>query len=73
MRWGIALILAGLVLASCSHTEPPKPVLMTPSSRLIFHDGTHGIWTMCDRGTRLYMTHEGLFQAVPNGCLSGEP
>lgn len=72
MRW---LMLAVAALAvGCAKTPPPEPMLMTPNSRLIYHDTNgHAVWTWCDRGNRVYMTHRGAFQVVPNGCQNGEP
>lgn len=76
-RRGVGLVaLVALALVGCSGNKaaPPEPVLITPNSRLIYHDTNgHAVWTTCDRGTRLYLTHDGRFQAVPNGCLNGEP
>lgn len=69
------LVLVALFLAACRASAPaPTPVLMTPQSRLIYHDTEgHGIWTQCDRGNRIYMTQGGQFQVVPGGCQNGEP
>src|SRR5262245_15950803 len=54
-------LLAVLALVGCasSDKDKPRPMLMTPQSRLIYHDGTHGLWTTCDRGNRVYLSHEG--------------
>jgi hypothetical protein len=67
----LAIVTAGLFLG-CAKEKPPS-MLMTPQSRLIYHDGTTGLWTTCDRGNRVYMTHAGLVQVIPYGCLDGQP
>jgi hypothetical protein len=72
MRPMMLAMAAGLLIVGCS-ADKPRPMLMTPQSRLLYHDGTTGIWTVCDRGTRLYLTHAGFFQVVPYGCLDGQP
>jgi hypothetical protein len=68
----VLAMAAGFLFFGCG-AEKPRPVLMTPQSRLIYHDGTYGLWTACDRGHRVYMTHAGLFQVVANGCSDGQP
>jgi hypothetical protein len=76
MRFGVLAVLAvGLLgLASCSSkTEAPRIQQMTPGTRLIYHGGKEGVYTMCDRGNRVYMNENGNFQVVPNGCPHGEP
>lgn len=71
MRRLMVLLTLGWLALGCSKE---KPVLMTPGSRLIYHDGAgHGLWTSCDRGNRVYMTHTGLYQVVPGGCPDGQP
>lgn len=68
------LILGVLTLVGCSSGRSPSPVLMTPSSRLIYHDTEgHSLWSICDRGARVYMTQAGNFWVVPGACLGGEP
>jgi hypothetical protein len=71
----IVLILGlGLALVACAKKPEVEPVLMTPNSRLIYHDQNgNAVWTWCDRGARVYQTHGGNFQVVPNGCPNGEP
>jgi hypothetical protein len=73
MRYMGLAVVAGLFLFGCSSADKPRPMLMTPQSRLIYHDGTYGLWTLCDRGHRVYMTHAGLFQVVANACPDGQP
>jgi len=64
----------GLFLAACGGSgDKPKLQPMTPNSRLIYHGGAFGVYTMCDRGNRVYMTETGLFQVVPGGCPDGQP
>jgi hypothetical protein len=72
MRRVALCLVIGALLLSCS-ADKPQPMLMTPQSRLLYHDGTTGLWTVCDRGNRVYLTHAGLFQVVPYGCLDGQP
>lgn len=74
MRRILVLAVAGFILTSCGGGDKPQPVLMTPNSRLIYHDTAgHGIFTFCDRGARVYQTNTGAFWVVPNGCPNGEP
>jgi hypothetical protein len=72
MRHVMLAIVTAAVLCGCTSNAKP-PMLMTPQSRLIYHDGTTGLWTTCDRGNRVYMTHAGLVQVIPYGCLDGQP
>lgn len=74
------LLLLPLLLLGCKSAPEPQPVLMTPSSRLIFHDSQgHALWSFCDfrggatTGARVYMTHSGSFWVVPGGCPDGNP
>jgi hypothetical protein len=75
MRLGVIAVLAVslLTLVSCSSKEPPRVQQMTPGTRLIYHGGKEGVYTMCDRGNRIYMNEQGGFQVVQNGCPYGEP
>ena len=71
-RWGL-IGLGVLALSGCGAKEP-APVMMVPNTRLIYHDQAgHGIFTFCDRASRVYQTTSGNFWVVPNGCPSGEP
>ena len=64
------LIVLGAVVAACvgcgSKTTIP------PGSRLIMQ-GNVPLWTVCDRGNRLYVTEKGMMQLVPMGCVDGQP
>lgn len=69
----LAVVTAGLFLG-CGKKEPPPPMLIAPNSRLLYSSGTVGnIWSVCDKGHRLYLTHQGQVQVVPYGCLDGMP
>jgi hypothetical protein len=67
----VSLLVIAIMFGGCSQAKPP--VLMTPGSKLIYHDGTHGMWTICDRGNRVYMTHSGVIQVVAGACPTGDP
>jgi len=65
------ILVIGLAATACGSSR--KDVIMAPGSRLIFDDGTHRLWSQCDRGNRIYMTPSGDVQVIPNGCPGGEP
>jgi len=76
MRFVVSLS-AALVLVGCASKRPEPPTqLLTPGARLIYHGGGpagFGVWSVCDRGARVYLTEAGSVFVVPNGCPSGEP
>jgi hypothetical protein len=75
-RRRLVILSVGLSLAllGCGKKEPPPPMLIAPNSRLIYSSGTWGnIWTVCDRGHRLFLTHQGQITVIANGCPTGEP
>jgi hypothetical protein len=73
----------GLGLASAlvgCQAKDPSPMLSAPNSRLLYSSGPVGkIWTVCDKGHRLYLTHHGYLtyhghvEIVPYGCPDGIP
>ena len=67
MTWTHVLCIGALVagLAGCGG----KKAEMAPGSRLI----QSGVWTVCDRGNRLYLSERGLLQLIPMGCLDNQP
>ena len=70
----LLLLLLPLLLLGCKSAPEPTPVLMTPTSRLIYHDQSgHALWSFCDRGARVFMTQQGNFWVVPQGCPDGNP
>lgn len=76
MRYGLWLALV-LALVGCSKEKPaPLPVLMTPGSRLIYHDTNgHALWATCDptTGAKIFLTHSGNFWIIERGCPDGRP
>jgi hypothetical protein len=75
-RRRLVILSVGLSLAllGCGKKEPPPPMLIAPNSRLLYSSGTLGnVWTFCDRGNRLYLTHQGSVMVVPYGCPDGVP
>lgn len=72
MRWIVGLGILLFLVVGCGKKDPP-PQLMTPGTRLIYHGGSFGIWTFCDRGNRIYMNERGPMQIIPGGCPNGEP
>jgi hypothetical protein len=75
-RRRLVILSVGLSLAllGCGKKEPPPPMLIAPNSRLLYSSGTWGnVWSVCDKGHRLYLTHQGQMEVVPYGCLDGVP
>lgn len=72
----VLILCAALTLVACASKEK-EPVqhlpLMTPGSRLLYHNGTEALWTVCDRGARIYMTNGRAIYVVPGGCIDGQP
>lgn len=72
------LILAGLALGlvACSSKPAPAPPpqsLVMPGSRFLFNNTSESLWTICDRGARVYMSNKGGIVVVPGGCPDGNP
>jgi hypothetical protein len=76
IRARVVILSVGLSLAllGCGKKEAPPPMLIAPNSRLLYSSGTWGnVWSVCDKGHRLYLTHQGQMEVVPFGCLDGIP
>jgi hypothetical protein len=70
----IATLGLALSLVGCAKKESPPPMLIAPNSRLLYSSGTWGnVWSVCDKGHRLYLTHQGQMEVVPYGCLDNTP
>ena len=66
----VALALA-LGAAACASE---KPQLVSPGARMIYHGGDFGVFAVCDKGSRIYMTEKGRMVAVvPHACPDGQP
>lgn len=69
-----ALALA-VFLFGCA-SKPTTP-LLTPGSRLIFHNGTESVWSICDRvgntSARIFLASGGGLFVIPGACPTGEP
>jgi hypothetical protein len=63
----ILLLLGALTVVGCS-----KKADMMPGARLI-QNGDVRLWSVCDRGTKIYLTDKGIAQVIPLGCLDGNP
>jgi hypothetical protein len=72
MRRFFLLGICLFTVACSSAPREAKPVL-TPGSRLIFHNGEMGMWSICDRGSRVFLTDRGTMFVVQGGCPDGNP
>jgi hypothetical protein len=61
------LLILGVLTVGCS-----KKADMMPGARLI-QSGDVKLWSVCDRGTKIYLTDHGIAQVIPLGCLDGNP
>jgi hypothetical protein len=72
MRTFVVALVFGALVSACT-SKPPEQRL-TPGSRLIYHGGSFGVFTICDRGNRVYLTEHGnTVTVIPNGCPDGAP
>jgi hypothetical protein len=70
----LAWLLLGLGLVACGHKDPPPPSsLVMPGSRLLYNNGTESVWTLCDKGTRVYISNKGGVVLAPGACADGLP
>ena len=65
---GIIVAITGFVMTSCGG----KATTIPPGSRLIMQ-GNSPLWSLCDKGHRIYMTESGQMQVIPLACLDGQP
>jgi hypothetical protein len=71
MRRWLVLTLCVSALTGCASRGDQK---VTPGARVIYHGGKFAVWTICDRGNRVYMTEESpSVTVVPGGCPDGQP
>lgn len=73
MRRGFVLgmITGLLLLGGCATNQGMRAA---PASRLIYSGGSgNTVYSICDRGNRIYLTERGPFQVVPGGCMDGQP
>jgi hypothetical protein len=75
----VALALFALVWLVGCQMRDPSPMGSVPS-RLLYSSSPVGkLWTMCDKGHRLYLTQPGYLtthrsvEIVPYGCPDGIP
>jgi hypothetical protein len=68
MRRVLVLFGIAVVCIGCGG----KSTAIPPGSRLIMQ-GNKPLYTVCDRGNRLYVSEAGPVQIVPLGCLDGQP
>jgi len=69
-RW-LILILGVFAFMGCAARDNQR---VTPGARVIYHGGKFAVFTICDRGNRIYMTEESdTVAVVPGGCPDGQP
>jgi hypothetical protein len=70
--WVTLLLLGGLALAGCGGQTKQS---IAPGARVIYHGGAWGVFSVCDRGSRVYLSDlgPGALFVVPNGCADGTP
>jgi excisionase family DNA binding protein len=72
MKRVLSLVFCASALMGCSGNRDFQKV--TPGARVIYHGGKFAVWTICDRGNRVYMTEESSTVAVvAGGCPDGQP
>jgi len=65
------VLLCVPLLAACASREMQK---VTPGARVIYHGGKFAVFTICDRGNRVYMTEDSdQVTVIPGGCPDGQP